>query len=88
MKRKRFTAEQIIQILKEADAGARLADLGRRYGVSENSIYRWRQTYAGMTTSDVRRLRDLEQENARLKKLLANRDLEIDAIREVLRKNS
>jgi len=88
MKRKRFTAEQIIQILKEADAGARLADLGRRYGVSENSIYRWRQKYAGMTTSDVRRLRDLEQENARLKKLLANRDLEIDAIREVLRKNS
>lgn len=88
MKRKRFTAEQIIQILKEADAGARLADLGRRYGVSENSIYRWRQKYAGMTTADVRRLRDLEQENARLKKLLANRDLEIDAMREVLRKNS
>jgi len=88
MKRKRFTAEQIIQILKEAESGTPLAGVCRRHGVSEQSIYRWRNKYAGMTVSDARRLRDLEHENGRLKKLLANRDLEIDAMKEVIRKNS
>ena len=88
MKRKRFTAEQIIQILKEAESGTPLAGECRRHGVSEQSIYRWRNKYAGMTVSDARRLRDLEHENGRLKKLLANRDLEIDAMKEVIRKNS
>lgn len=88
MKRKQFTAEQIIQILKEAEAGTPLAELCRRHGVTENSVYRWRRKYAGMSVPDARRLRDLEHENARLKKLLANRDLEIDAMKEVVRKNS
>jgi putative transposase len=88
MKRKRFKAEQIVGILKEAEReGATVADVCRAHGVSEQTFYRWKKTYSGMQVAEVRRLRQLEDENARLKKLVAERDLEIDAIKELLRKN-
>ena len=71
MKRTRFSEEQIIGVLKEAEAGAKTADLARRHGVSEATIYNWKSKYGGLEVSDARRLRTLEQENSRLKKLLA-----------------
>jgi len=87
MKKTRYTAEQIVQILQEAEKGAStVGDLCRRYEVSEATYYRWRQVYGGMKVPEVKRLRDLEQENARLKRLVADRDLEIDAMKEVLSK--
>jgi len=70
MKRKRYTEEQIISILKEHEAGASVPDLARRYGVAENTIYRWKSKFGGMEVSEARRLRELEQENAKLKQLL------------------
>ncbi len=89
MKRKRFKAEQIVTILKEAEReGAGVADICRGHGISEGTFYRWKKMYCGLDVSEVRRLRQLEDENARLKKLVAERDLEIDAMKEVLRKNS
>lgn len=88
MKRKRFKAEQIVAILKEAERdGASVADICRSHGVSDATFYRWKKTYNGMDVPEVRRLRQLEDENARLKRLVAERDLEIDAMKEVLRKN-
>lgn len=87
MKQKRFSEEQIIEILKEAEKdGATITDVCRAHGVSENSFYRWKRKYGGMTVADAKRLRELEKENARLKKIVANRDLEIDAMKELLRK--
>ena len=66
MKRKRYTHEQIISILKEHEAGQSASELARRYGVVENTIYRWKSKYGGMEISDAKRLRELERENARL----------------------
>ena len=77
MKRRRFTEEQIIKMLKEAEAGAKTKDLCRKYGISDATFYNWKAKYGGMTVSDVRRLRELEQENARLKKLLAEAELDV-----------
>lgn len=71
MKGKRFTEEQIIGVLKEAEAGAKTKDLCRQYGISDATFYNWKAKYGGLTVSEVRRLRELEQENAKLKKLLA-----------------
>ena len=70
MKRKRFSEEQIIGVLREHEAGAKTADLARRHGVSEATIYNWKAKYGGMDVSDAKRLKALEEENARLKKLL------------------
>ena len=75
MKRKRYTHEQIISILKEHDAGQPAGELSRRHGVVENTIYRWKSKYGGMEISDARRLRELERENASLKRLLAEAEL-------------
>lgn len=88
MKKKRFKAEQIVTILKEVEReGATVGDVCRAHGVSEPTFYRWKKTYGGMGVPEVRRLRELEVENGRLKKLVAERDLEIEAMKELLRKN-
>lgn len=87
MKRKRYSEEQIIRILHEAERGELIiTDICRKYGVSEQSFYRWRNKYGGMEVSDARRLKELEGENSRLKRLLAERDIEIDAMKELLSK--
>ena len=89
MRQKQFSEEQIVAMLKEADQeGATVQSVCRAHGISENSFYRWKRKYGGMSISDAKRLKELEKENARLKSLVANRDLEIDAMKEVLRKNS
>jgi putative transposase len=84
--KKRYTEEQIIGFLKEADAGVALKDLCRKHGFSEASFYLWRSKFGGMDVSDAKRLKALEVENARLKKLLAESMLEIEITREVLKK--
>ena len=84
MKRKRFSEEQIIKVLKEAEAGAKPADLCRRHGISEATYYNWKAKYSGMTVSDARRLRELEQENNKLKRLLADAELEKAALKDLL----
>ena len=71
MKRKRFTEEQIIGVLKEAEADVKTGDLARRHGISEATIYNWKAKYGGMDVSEAKRLRSLEDENAKLKRLLA-----------------
>mgnify|MGYP001826569308 CR=1 FL=1 len=86
MKRKRFTDEQIISILKEHEAGVRVPDLARRHGVAENSIYRWKSKYGGMEVSEAKRLREVETENAKLKRLLAEAMLDNAALKDVLSK--
>jgi len=87
MKAKRYTEEQIIAVLKEGKAGAKIADLCRRYGMSEASYYNWKAKYAGMTVSDLRRLRGLEAENRRLKQIVAEQALDNLTLKELLSKN-
>ena len=87
MKRTRFTEEQIIAILKEQEAGVPVADLCRKHGVSNASIYKWKAKYGGMDVSEARRLKALEDENARLKKLLADSMLDNAALKDLLGKN-
>ena len=84
--KKRFTDEQIIGFLREADAGVAVAELCRRNGFSAASYYLWRSKFGGMSVPDAKRLRELEVENARLKKLLAESLLENEVTREALRK--
>ena len=86
MKRSRFSEEQIIGILKEQEAGAATGDLCRRHGVSSATFYKWKAKYGGMDASEARRLKALEDENARLKKLLAESMLNESALRELLGK--
>ncbi len=87
MKKSRFTEEQIVAILAEADRGEQtIGDVCRSHGVSEATFYNWRKRFRGMGVDEVREYRRLKQENARLKKLLADRELEIDAMKEVMRK--
>jgi putative transposase len=86
MKRIRFTEEQIIGILREQEAGAKVVDLARKYAVSEATLYNWKAKYGGMDVSEAKRLKALEDENAKLKKLLADQMLEAAALRELLSK--
>jgi putative transposase len=86
MKRSRFTEEQIIGVLKEHEAGAKTGDLARKHGVSEATLYNWKAKYGGMDVSEAKRLRQLEDENAKLKKLLAEQMLDAAALRELLAK--
>ena len=85
MKRKRFNEEQIIAVLKEHEAGARVPDLARRHGVSEHSIYRWKSKYGGLEISEAKRLRELAVENAKLKRLLAEAMFDNAALQELVR---
>jgi len=84
--KKRYTEEQIIGFLREADAGIPVKELCRRHGFSEASYYLWRNKFGGMSVSDARRLKELEVENARLKRLLAESMLENEVTKEALRK--
>lgn len=84
--KKRYTEEQIIGFLREADSGLPIKELCRRHGFSEASYYLWRSKFGGMSVSEAKRLKELESENVRLKKLLAEAMLENEATREVLRK--
>ena len=86
MRKSRYREEQIIGILREHEAGATVADLSRRHGVSQQTIYRWKQKYGGMETSELKRLKALEAENARLKKLVADQALETQMLKELLGK--
>ena len=86
MKRARFTEEQIIAVLKENEAGTKTADLARRHGISEATIYNWKAKFGGLDVSEARRLKALEAENAKLKKLLAEQMLDGAAMRELLSK--
>ena len=86
MKRIRFTEEQIIAVLREHDAGAKTADLARKHGISEATLYNWKARYGGMDVSDAKRLRSLEDENRKLKKLLAELMLDQAALKELLTK--
>ena len=87
MKRSRFCEEQIIGILKEHQTGLSAAELCRKYGISDATFYTWRKKYGGMEVSEARRLKALEEENARLKKLLAESMMDVSTLREMLGKN-
>lgn len=82
--KKRFTEEQIIGILKEAEAGTKVADLCRKHGISDATYYNWKAKFGGMTVSDAQRLKALEAENAKLKRLLAESMLDNAALKDVL----
>ena len=85
--RKRFTEEQIIAALKEADAGLKTSEICRKYNVSDATFYKWKAKYGGMEISDARKLRGLEDENRKLKKIVADQALELMATKELLSKN-
>ena len=87
MKRSRFTEEQIIGVLKEHHAGLSAADLCRKHGISDATFYKWRSKYGGMEVSDAKKLKGLEEENRKLKKLLAEQVLDNATLKEMLGKN-
>ena len=87
MKRGRFSEEQIIAVLKEAEAGAQVAELCRKHGISDATFYNWRSRYGGLEISELRRLRQLEEENRHLKGIVADQALDIRALKDVLAKN-
>jgi putative transposase len=85
MKKTRFSEERMVKILREADA-APVTEVAKKHGISEQTIYQWRKRFGQLEPADVKRLRHLEQENAKLKKLVAERDLEIDVMKEIAAK--
>jgi putative transposase len=88
VKKSKFSEEQIVRILKEVDAGAKVGETARKYGISEATYYAWKSKYAGMEVSQLRRLRELEAENAKLKKMYADLALDHHALKDVLSKKS
>jgi putative transposase len=88
MKRSRFTQDQIIGILKEHQAGASAADLCRKHGISDATFYTWRSKYGGMEVSEARRLKALEEENTKLKRLLAESVMDVSTLKDLLAKKS
>lgn len=86
MKRSRFSETQIVGILKEADAGMPVKEICRKYGVSDSAYYNWKKKCGGLGVSEVRRLRELEAENAKLKRMYAELSLENDALKELISK--
>ena len=88
MKRKQFSEEQIIRVLKEAEAGMKVMDLCRKHGISDVTFYKWRSKYGGLEVSEARRLKQLEEENQRLKRVVADQALDIQVLKEVLVKKS
>jgi putative transposase len=87
VKQGRFSEEQIIAILKEAEAGTKATELCRRHGISDATFYTWRSKYGGLEISEMRRLRQLEEENRRLKAIVADQALDLRALKDVLAKN-
>ncbi len=87
MQRKRYSEEQIIRVLEEERAGAKVMDLCRKYGMSDATFYNWKAKYSGMTVSDLRRLKALEEENRKLKRIVADQALDIQALKEINSKN-
>ena len=85
--RKKYTEEQITQILKEAEASSNVSDTLRKYGVNDSSYYRWKAKYGGMDSKSIQRLRELERENARLKRIVADQMLDITMLRDINSKN-
>jgi putative transposase len=84
--KKRYSEEQIIKAIKQHEAGAKVDDICREYGISNGTFYYWRSKYAGLEVNEAKRLRELESENAKLKKLLADKLLEVEAMKDVLSK--
>ncbi len=82
----RYKEEQIIRILKEVESGISVAEVCRKYGVAEQTVYRWRNKYGGLETNELQRLRELEAENSRLKRIVAQQALDIDVLKEVVKK--
>ena len=87
MRGKRYSTEQIIRVLKEREAGVNLSELCRKYGIAEQTYYKWHKKYGGMEATDARRLKDLELENNRLKKMVAELSLDKHILEELLTKN-
>ena len=86
MKKSRFSESQIVTILKEAEAGVSLEDLVRQHGFSKASFYKWKGKYSGMSVSELKRLKELEEENRRLKQMYANLSLEHEALKDIIEK--
>jgi putative transposase len=87
LKARQYTEEQIIAVLKEGEAGASIADLCRKYGMSDATYYNWKSKYSGMTVNDLKKLKALEEENRRLKQIVADQALDIRALKDLLSKN-
>ena len=86
MKKSRFSEEQIIKILKESDAGMKVQDICRQHGISDATYYKWKSKYGGMEASDIRRMREIEAENGKLKRMFADLALENHALKELIEK--